>query len=277
MGKLVNKLNIFSPEDERDYKLSDLYELVDFELPEQHISKYNIPITNQFWSSMCVSHALSTCMSYCEAEKGIVPNIYSKGFIYANRNGKNTNLEGMVTRDAIKILHKEGDCQRAEFRWSMSDVDTVSAAFNKKEKQLEALASPYKIIGYYRLNNVEDIKRWVYLFGACVLCYPMRKSNGTYINKAEDETTGSHAIVVIGWTKTHLILQNSWGKHSGDHGLFYMAYDYDWREAWGLYVDTNAERKPTSNTDGINQFFFSVKEFFIGLGYWIKKFFSKNK
>lgn len=59
--------------------------------------------------------------------------------------------------------------------------------------------------------------------------------------------------------------------------MFYMDYDYDWREAWGLYVDTNAERKPTCNTDGINQFFFSVKEFFVGLGYWIKKFFSKNK
>lgn len=49
MGKLVNKLNIFSPEDARDYKLSDLYELVDFELPEEYISKYKIPVTNQFF------------------------------------------------------------------------------------------------------------------------------------------------------------------------------------------------------------------------------------
>lgn len=268
MSKLVNKLKIFSPEDSRDYTIATA-SLAEEELPEEYMSEKRIPITNQFWSSSCVSHALSTTMSYCELKQGYdEANIYSKGFIYANRNGEHMNIEGMVTRDAIKILQKEGDCLHHEFRWHMSDLETVSFAFEKKEKELEEKASPYKIKSYIRLYSDDDIKRAIYRLGAVVMCYPTRKSNDTYIEPASDATTGSHAITVIGWDKTGWWLQNSWGKCAGDSGMFHMAYDYDWREAWTFTLEPNMPRNPAPAGDKVNDFFHDIKEFFCGLIHW---------
>lgn len=271
MSKLVNKVKVFSPEDSRDYK----YTAEKVELPEEYIPESILPITDQFWSSMCVAHALSTTMSYCERKAGLVPNEYSKGFIYGNRNGKREDGEGMVTRDAIKILHKEGGCPHKYFRWHMSNVGSVVKAFKKDEDRLQLLASPYRLKEYIRLTTVEEIKQAVYKYGACVLCYPTRKSNKTYIEPATDKATGSHAITVIGWTKDHFILQNSWGKLAGEGGLFYMNYDYDWEEAWALVIYPTTERDPAPKGDEINDFFFTIKEVFVGIGYGIKWLFNK--
>ena len=248
MSKLVNKNKIFSPVDTRDYNL-DTVGVGLVELPEEFIPEKRIPITNQFWSSSCVSHALSTTMSYCELKKGLEPNEYSKGFIYGNRNGQREENEGMVTRDAIKILQKEGDCPHADFRWHMSNVKTVVKAFKKRETELQKKALPFKIKSYVRLYGVEEIKQAVYQYGACVLCYPTRKSNKTYIEPATDRTTGAHAITVIGWTKDHLVLQNSWGKLAGEEGIFYMSYNYDWREAWLLIPEDGVPRSPAPTGD----------------------------
>ena len=264
MSKLVNKNKIFSPEDKRDYTFTTTgIDLV--ELPEEFMPEKRIHITNQFWSGSCVSHALATTMSYCELKKGLEPNEYSKGFIYGNRNGQNEDMEGMYTRDAIKILQKEGDCPHADFRWHMSDVRIVVNAFKKRETELQEKALPFKIKSYVRLYTIEEIKQAVYQYGACVLCYPTRKSNKTYIEPAEDKTTGSHAITVIGWTKDHLILQNSWGKLSGKNGIFYMNYDYDWKEAWLLIPEDNVPRSPAPKGDWFFDICNDIREVVVGL------------
>ena len=270
MSKLVNKNKIFSPEDKRDYNL-DTVGAEFFELPNEYIPEKRIPITNQMASSSCVSHALSTVMSYCELKKGLEPNIYSKGFIYANRNGVNESLEGMYTRDAIKILHKEGDCQHHEFRWHMSTIKKTLEEFKKRECELQEKALPFKLKSYNRLYSVEEIKQAVYQYGAAIICYPTRKSNKTFIEPADDAMTGSHAIACIGWTKEgYLILQNSWGKLYGDKGIYYMTDKYDWREAWALQIEENTPRNPAPQYDYIPNFFHSVYEFL----YWL--FHSKS-
>lgn len=269
MSKLVNKLKIFSPDDSRDYTLKAVG-VEKQELPEEYMPEKRIPITNQFWSSMCASHTLATVMSYGELKAGLEPNIFSKGRIYADRNGQNTDMEGMYTRDAIKILQKEGDCPHHYFRWHMSDIGTISYAYQHKEEELNEKSSPYKIKSYGRLYADDDIKTAVLKFGAVVLCYPMYKSNDTYINppKEGEKSSGSHAITLIGWTKDYWVLQNSWGKSAGDHGLFYMSKDYPWREAWFIEVNPNTPRDPAPTGDCINDFFHDIKEFFCGLIHW---------
>lgn len=268
MSKTKNTLSIFSPEDSRDFQLKvEEYG----ELPEEYLPEKRIPVTNQWRSSSCVSHALSTAMSYCELRQGYdESNIYSKGFIYANRDDETDYSEGMVTREAIKVLHKEGDCLHHQFRWHMSRTITVSKAFQKRKEELESLALPYKIAAYYRLSSDEDIKKAVYYYGAAVMAYPMRKSNGAYIEAATDKITGSHAITVIGWDKTGWWLQNSWGKLYGKRGLYHMSYDYDWRECWTFEVAQGTKRQPAPAGSKILDFFQFFKEIFL----WV---FGKKK
>lgn len=287
MSKLVNKLNIFSPEDSRDYNLDTVGVGLAESIPEEYMPEKRVPITNQFWSSSCVSHALATTMGYGEIAAGLEPNRYSCGRIYADRNGKNENIQGMYTRDAIKILKDEGDCVHHEFRWHMSDYQTVKRAYDRREEELNEKSAPYKIKSYVRLYGDEEIKTAILTYGAVIMAYPMYKSNDIYIEPPKDGevSTGSHAITVIGWTKDHWILQNSWGELSGDGGLYYMSMKYPWREAWCVQVDTDSPRNPAPKCDYWNDLGHDAWEIFCGLVYWTKtgikklleKIFKKSK
>ena len=53
-----------------------------------------------------------------------------------------------------------------------------------------------------------------------------------------------------------------------------MNYDYDWREAWALVIYPTTERDPNPSCDGVNDFLFTIKEVFVGIGYGIKYLFN---
>lgn len=263
MNKKVNNLKIFSPDDARDYKLEKEEKI----LPEKYEPEKRLPVSNQWSSSMCVSHAISTVLSYCEMKQHGYdePNEYSRGFIYGNRNGENENMEGMYVRDAIKILQKEGDCLHRQFRWHMSRVGLIVKKFKEREDELQKDAEPYKITSYYRLTTDEEIKQAIYKYGAAVMAYPTRKSNGTDIKPASDKVTGSHAVAVIGWDDAGWIIQNSWGKLYGKGGFFHMDYDYDWKECWSFEIAEKTPRSPAQEGDKICDVIQTVIEII----YWV--------
>ena len=49
-------------------------------------------------------------------------------------------------------------------------------------------------------------------------------------------------MTLVGWTKTHWILLNSWGKNWGKDGFCYLPFDYPIQEAWGV-IDEVTEVK----------------------------------
>jgi len=58
------------------------------------------------------------------------------------------------------------------------------------------------------------------------------------------EPKWGHAVSLIGYTKTHIIGQNSWGKGWGDKGLFYVDENCltSMFEAWAILTDLPTEQ-----------------------------------
>ena len=81
------------------------------------------------------------------------------------------------------------------------------------------------------LGTQSLIKQNIYEYGAMSTgmdTFPdLTDATGTdvYQPAAGQESTGLHAILIIGWGTDHWIVQNSWGSNWGDAGYFKLKYD----------------------------------------------------
>ena len=104
---------IESPVDLRDYDYSMLAGAADVEIPETFELDYDIPIQDQGKVNSCVAFSLSEMKSYIDNSN------YSSGFIYANRSDDDHQGTGLIPREALKHLVKEGDCLKASFDYNI--------------------------------------------------------------------------------------------------------------------------------------------------------------
>lgn len=275
-----------SPIDSRDYTMQTVG-LQSVKLPEEYEPEKRRPVKYQNWSSCCIAFASCTTMEYCEQKLGLVPNDYSRGMIYLNRNNEDVDVDGMYTRKALKILQKEGTCQYHEYRWAHNTHDVLFEIGEGKEEKLEPLAAPYKIKSYFALNSIEEIKQTVYQEGACVCCYPVFHSfeNVLTVPEEGEKQHGRHAVTCIGWRKEGFILQDSYSElahffSSVGPGCFLMPFEYyeamkKTLEFWGIIVNPDAPRKPASSGEKTMNKLYPIAVPFAEAWYWVKTAFQK--
>ena len=105
---------IESPTDLRDYDYSMLNNIEEeVEIPENFKLDYDIPIQKQGQVGSCVAHALMEMKSYIDND------MYSIGFIYGNRNDTDHQGSGLVPREALKCIVKNGDCLKNSFDYNI--------------------------------------------------------------------------------------------------------------------------------------------------------------
>lgn len=106
--KFRTDVDIFSPLDTRDYTVSKAIAMAEAPLPEEYMVDGKVTVLNQGSVGSCVAHAIAAALGYGEYKAGFKNyHNYSRGYIYANRA---IGSEGMITREAIKSVHKSGDC-----------------------------------------------------------------------------------------------------------------------------------------------------------------------
>lgn len=284
MSNTKQLLTQISHPDNRDYIPSTVNEFQS-ELPKTFTQSIKQPVMCQYFSYTCVAHAIVTMLQYCEARLGYYTSNYSRGFIYANRNSENTNINGMYPRKALKILLKEGVCSYYRFRWGQSQLERIMDKFYPIEKPLEEEASKNKpITSYYRLNGINEIKTAVYNNGAAIISIPMFKlsllKRKFKPHKSYDKKVGNHCVAVIGWDGDYLICQDSYSPLRGKKGLFYVHKDYLINEAWSVIIDTSYSR-PRITVTNKEKYFGYIKYitewFFGGIKLFISNLFSRNK
>lgn len=289
MSKLTKQLlTQVSPEDSRDYTPATIGE-VEIELPDKYIPEIKQPVFMQWFSYECVAHAIVTMIQYCEQKHGWTPNNYSRGFIYANRNGENTNVEGMFPRKALKIFLKEGTCSYYSFRWGQSQLDRVMEKFEPQQEKLEQEALQYRtILNYYKLSNFDEIRTAIYNNGAAIISI---RTFGTFLldNKLEPRKNytgkyGNHCVAAIGWDGDYLICQDSYSPlaHLGRGGLFYLHKDYMVNEAWSVTMnDYEEEKRPDiivdKNVKTWGYIGYFCEWLFGGIGRFFKNRFKKKE
>lgn len=220
---------IESPLDMRDYTYDmiskDTSDKVD--IPEEFTLQYKFQILSQGKICSCVAHALSSMKSFIDDVN--VDNMYSVGFIYANRNEDDYQGTGMITREALKHLVKDGDCLNSDFNVNEEYPAILKILESKGKEKLFEKAAQHKSLAYIRLEK-EDIKEYLVKFQKPILIsvrvyenfYDSILNGGIIPAEPSGSKKGSHAMIIIGYKGDTLTLVNSWNEKNGDNGLFYL-------------------------------------------------------
>jgi len=245
-GKLIR-------EDSRDYIYSagvPIYtkQIKSIMAQTEYIIKYADKRTyNQGQTPMCVSYAskrLKTAMELKDRNKLL--NI-SAGFIYINRVKSDFsymfNSAGMMIREVLGHLVKEGAVTEEEFSWSgnwrnIPRTEQALIATRKSSmvpQDLWEKAKINKIKSYAKVTTVNEIKAALITEGCGVIInLPITPKFKPGYNESVTKTwakannRGYHALVIEGWTRhngiNYWIIRNSWGENWGN-GILYYPFD----------------------------------------------------
>lgn len=241
-----------SPNDSRDYELSRLIKCY-HKLPSSFIVKCkNLHVFDQVNTNMCVSCAIAAIKQIIETNQIEDNEPFSPAYIYANRKMTDYRGEGMIPRQALKILKEYGICHNVHFP-GVYTYESAKKYYSLSKSKLDNLAKPYKISSYYRLKTIDDIKNAIYSTGGALVAYSVYDclfdpdENGLiHFNEMDTgEYHGGHQMLAIGWNETGFIVLNSWSEDYGignedlgiKGGLVIIPYNYHPEEAWAVTDD----------------------------------------
>jgi C1A family cysteine protease len=182
----------------------------------------------------CTGNAVAAAMEYERDRQGLSDFVPSRLFIYYNERaleGTVSSDSGAVIRDGIKVVNREGVCPETLWPYDIG-VFTV-----KPPKRCYVAATKDKAVQYEAIQTLLDLKDAIasnlpVVFGFTVYqsfeSQSVAQTGVMPMPKPGEATVGGHAVVAVGYSdpKSHVIVRNSWGSSWGDHGYFYMPYEY---------------------------------------------------
>ena len=192
------------------------------------------PVYDQGQLGSCTGNAIAAAMEYERERQGLSDFIPSRLFVYYNERaleGTVSSDSGAVIRDGIKVVNSDGVCP--ETLWPY-DIGMFSV---KPPKRCYVAAETDKAVQYEAIQTLGDLKDAIasnlsVVFGFTVYqsfeSPAVAQSGVLPMPEPGEATVGGHAVVAVGYSdsKNQVIVRNSWGASWGDHGYFYMPYQY---------------------------------------------------
>jgi len=193
------------------------------------------PVVDQSKLGSCTANAIVSGLRQFLQIKDKAPNVVlSRLFLYWHERQLEGTLgkdEGAQIRTGMKLLKNMGVCLEKDFPYIISTYNDAPS------KEAQDGADSYKIASYSRLNDLEMLKT------ALAEGYPVVFGFSVYSSFQSEEATqtgwiplpqkgerhlGGHAVLAVGYDDFHevVICRNSWGSKWGDHGYFYLPYDF---------------------------------------------------
>ncbi len=227
-----------SPSDPRDWELRPY--TWPWSYPKEFDVKgmANIPVFDQGSRGTCVSQATTGMKMWQEwYEKGQVVPLSREYLYYRCKQLDGLAEEGTFPRQAMKVLKNWGEppeelCPyQKKSEWPETFITPA----------LDEAARPNLIAGYSRITGLTALKGALMNYGPVVIGVPVYENWETdevrmtgRVPRPAGEMIGGHALLVWGWTETHLKLRNSWSEDWGDKGNGLLPLDYPelWEDAW---------------------------------------------
>ncbi len=249
------------PDDDRDHDAPE--PLSALKSPSVTTAKYQssyiipqsefTPIKNQKSLGSCTAHAGCAQLEYYIKRKTNKNVNLSELFLYLEtRRNLGWELEdtGAYLRTTMKTMVSIGICLEKYWPYKIKKFTENPPAF------IYPRADDYKVESYFKLDKRGYTKKQVLsriksalnkklplTFG--FTCYESaltqaRKTGQIPFPSAEDEVSGGHAVLLVGYDDNMIIkntqddsetigafiFRNSWGKRWGDKGRGYLPYDY---------------------------------------------------
>ena len=173
-----------------------VYAAPKIELPKSYELKEQLRVYDQGNKGSCVSCTVAEMFNFYCKSKGRESGI---GFEYIYDNRADKTIDGMMPREAFEIL--------------------------KRESRIDLFA---------RVTSLDALKKSVLVNGAALIAMNVFSYNDDFWDG--DEFMGGHAVAVVGYDETGLIIKNSWGTGFGRGGYVILPYGKfnKVREAWTL-------------------------------------------
>ena len=204
-------------------------------LPPEHDLRPSMPpVYDQGQLGSCTGNAIAGAMEYERDRQGLSDFVPSRLFVYYNERaleGTASSDSGAVIRDGIKVVNTDGVC--SETLWPY-DIGMFAV---KPPKRCYVAATKDKAVQYEAIQTLGDLKDAIasnlsVVFGFTVYqsfeSQAVARTGVMPLPKPHEPVVGGHAVLAVGYsdTKRHVIVRNSWGASWGDHGYFYMPYQY---------------------------------------------------
>lgn len=192
------------------------------------------PIYDQHPLQSCTANALAAAFRFLEIKSGSNKLNPSRLFIYYNERDLENQVDsdnGAQLRDGIKSIATSGICDEAD--WSYDEPFAQKPPQSCFDKALK-----FKAVNYFCLNkaSLDELRGclaagfpFVFGFSICASFNNADFNNGIVTMPDHGEPIeGGHAVMAVGYDDAARLftVQNSWGPTRGDHGYFYMPYNY---------------------------------------------------
>ena len=179
--------------------------------------------------------------------------VYSKGYLYGEREPSEYQGQGRYLRDILKAALNYGNVLYPAFP---REYEVTSAQWEVRNQQdaLRKAAAPYKIKAYAKLANANEVKQAIMsgmgvIFSAA--CSHL-KANAKGILPMNEPNYGHHCMAIIGWDdnyegNAYAYCPQSWGTGFGLNGFCYVSWtdifrDYD---VWAMtFAEATDPTKP---------------------------------
>lgn len=194
------------------------------------------PIYNQGSLGSCTANALAAAYEFNLIKEGKTNYVPSRLFIYYSERSYEGTIRsdaGAALSDGMKVLNKIGVCNETlwpynigRFRIQPSNTCFVEALKNR--------ISLYERLDNSSLTILQQClaKGFPFVFGFTVFSsfesQDTADSGIMNLPDASESKLGGHAVLGVGYdNQTKMVkVRNSWGAAWGDHGYFYMPYEY---------------------------------------------------
>lgn len=249
----TRKLGVIpSPKDYRDFHVTRFVR-VKAAFPREFTVAPLVPAPyDQGDVGACVAFALKAIKEMQEQKERGKLTYFSAAYVYAAREEKHYQGEGMVPRDALDILLKRGVCREELF----PGIYPYPVAASMLTDEMHQDAYPQRILAYAAIYTVEEMKAALMELGPVLVVIPVYDSfyQGGELpkpNTLAERMYGFHALTVVGWTPNNRWLAlNSWGQNWGTlHGYCTLPFDYPISEMWTLTDYAPDEKKNEGKFD----------------------------
>jgi C1A family cysteine protease len=192
---------IKSPEDERDWVFSSSQK------PPVYLDLRPdlLPARNQGNQGTCYAQAASCAKEWQEKKDYGFNNYFSPQFFYDQRfniydENKNNDF-GMFGRDVMKLLKNTGICEENVYPYGkIQHKDKIPLEIYEQAKK-------HCIKAYAKINDIENLKKSIYVNGPCLVAFPVYNYTDQMWNKRENESfKGGHAMTIVGYTYDSFII-----------------------------------------------------------------------